>query len=273
MRRALCTAVALATASAPSVSAQDVGHVDVDGTRIAYREVGAGPPLLLVHGFGESWRSWEGVVPDLASSYRLILPDLRGHGDSAPLAAPFDHRDAARDLAGVLDALGLERIRAMGFSSGATALLHLAVEEPERLQAVVLVGGAPYLPEEARAILRGMEPDEIPMAALRAEGLVQEGDTLRARALLREFVGFEDSYRDVNFTPPLLSTIRARVLVVHGDRDPFFPLRLPLSMSEAIPDAHLLVFPGLGHDPYPSDDAGRAFFVSAVTRFLDDGLP
>lgn len=251
----------------PGLWGQEVRRAQVNGTALAYRDVGTGDPLVLLHGFQGSGAQWDPVVPDLAARYRLIIPDLRGHGASAPLDGPFLHRDAAADILALMDRLGLDRVRAMGFSSGSMTLLHLATTEPHRVARLVLVAGAPYLPEAARVVMRGLDPDAIPMAGMEAMGLVH-GDTARARALMREFVGFQDSYRDVNFTPPLLSTITAPTLIVHGDGDILFPLEIPLALHSAIADSELLIFPGHGHEPWPEDPAGRDYFVSAVLRFL-----
>ena len=71
----------------------------------------------------------------------------------------------------------------------------------------------------------------------------------------------------MNFTPPLLSTITARTLIVHGDRDMFFPMSIPVEMYEAIPESYLMVLPNWGHAAIPMDPEGRAFLVATMKRF------
>ena len=76
----------------------------------------------------------------------------------------------------------------------------------------------------------------------RARGIHQHGDE-QIRALRRQFHGFKDSYEDMNFTPPHLATIQARTLIVHGDRDQFFPVNIPLEMYRSIPNSCLWIIP------------------------------
>src|SRR5262249_3103709 len=104
-------------------------------------------------------------------------------------------------------------------------------------------------PPEARAIMRTVDLDN------RSEAEWQQmrewhahGDE-QIRALWRMANGFKDSYTDMNFTPPLLSTIAARTLIVHGDRDPLYPVGLAMEMYAAIPRAYLWVVPNGGHGP------------------------
>ena len=253
------------------VGAQERAAVQVEEATVAYRDIGQGQPLVLLHGFGESGATWDPIASALSQDYRLIIPDLRGHGASSNPLGYFTHRDAASDILGLLDALGLDQVKAVGFSSGAMTLLHIATSEPSRVTAMALVGGTPYLPETARQIMRSMDPDAMPMASLDAMGLVH-GDTTQARRLLHQFVGFQDSYTDVNFTPPMLSTITATTLVVHGDRDPFFPVTIPVGLYQAIPDSYLLVFPNLGHEPFPGDPEGLEFYVDTLRRFFNGDL-
>ena len=86
------------------------------------------------------------------------------------------------------------------------------------------------------------------------------------RALWATGHGFKDSYEDMNFTPPLLSTITARTLIVHGDRDPLYPVPLALELYSAIPHSYLWVVPNGGHGPIFGEF--RAPFVDAATSFL-----
>jgi pimeloyl-ACP methyl ester carboxylesterase len=76
----------------------------------------------------------------------------------------------------------------------------------------------------------------------------------------------KDSYTDMNFTPPLLSRIEARTLIVHGDRDPLYPAHLALDMYNAIPRSSLWIVPNGGHGPIFGDSAPR--FVETATAFL-----
>ena len=86
--------------------------------------------------------------------------------------------------------------------------------------------------------------------------------------LLAQFYGFKDSYDDMNFTAPLLSTIKARTLILHGDRDQFFPVSIPVEQYRAIPRAYLWIVPNGGHVPFPRTDAGHRAMLETMTAFL-----
>jgi pimeloyl-ACP methyl ester carboxylesterase len=85
---------------------------------------------------------------------------------------------------------------------------------------------------------------------------------------MTQFSGFQDSYNDMNFTPPLLSTIKARTLIVHGDRDAFFPVSIPVEQYEAIPNSYLWIVPNGRHVPLLNSEAHRGFLVQTVMEFL-----
>jgi haloacetate dehalogenase len=109
-----------------------------DGTRIAVRDVGTGPPLVLLHGFPQNHRCWLPVLPALAKTHRCILIDLRGYGDSDAPADDASHtvyskRRMARDLRCVLDTLKIDRADVAGHDRGARVAYRFALDHPERL--------------------------------------------------------------------------------------------------------------------------------------------
>ena len=250
MRRfAWLLVVALGTVPAGPARAQDstVQRARVNDMEMAYRVRGTGEPLLLLHGFGGCSLQWEPVIERLSAQYRLIIPDLRGHGGSTNPGKTFTHRQSAEDVAALLDRLGLRRVRAMGISTGGMTLLHLATKHPDRLEAMVLIGATSYFPEEARAIMRqaAREPRS---PSPRERSCAVRGEE-QFRELQREFSAFQNSYDDMNFTAPFLGTIKARTLIVHGDRDGFFPVHIPVEMYRAIPGSALWIVPNGGHVP------------------------
>jgi pimeloyl-ACP methyl ester carboxylesterase len=124
------------------------------------------------------------------------------------------------------DHLGVGRCKAVGLSLGGNTLLHAATTQPDRLAAMVLIGAPSYFPAQARAIMKMFTPETRSpeeWTAMRARHA--HGDD-QIRALWRTAAGFAESYDDMTFTPPHLATIRARTLIVTGDRDPLYPLDL-----------------------------------------------
>lgn len=249
-------------------SAQERREATVGESTISYLDAGTGPPLLLLHGFGETGATWDALLEPLASRYRVIVPDLPGHGRSSELGGAFSFRDVASDIVAFLDHLEIPETHAVGFSAGGIVLLHVATTQPDHLASMTVVGAGPYLPESAREFMRAMDAESIPMQDLQAGELAQP-DTARTRDLVRRFVALADVYEDPNFTAPLLGRIDVPTFFVTGDADPFFPTSVVQEMHEAVPSSHLLVLPNHGHMPLPSGDSGRQYFIDSLVAFLE----
>jgi pimeloyl-ACP methyl ester carboxylesterase len=150
-------------------------------------------------------------------------------------------------------------------SCGAKTLLHAATQQPARFDALVLVSAAPYFPQQARELMAQLTLDgktEAEWQVLRSRHKL--GDA-QVRSLWTQARAMKDSYDDVNFTPPLLSTITARTLIVHGDRD-FYPVQLAVDLYNAIPHSYLSIVPNAAHGPIFGDLTPR--FLEIVWPFL-----
>lgn len=244
--------------------------VRVNGVDIAYVESGSGEPLVLIHGFGGCSTVWESVVPVLEKQYRVISMELRGHGSSGGFEGPFLFEDSAGDLLGLLDHLGLGEVKAMGISAGGMTLLHAAVREPERFKAMAVIGAADGFPEQARVIMRGT-PGNMPPEVLAFFTACAVRGQAQVDHLLQQFNGFQHNDDDIDLSPGELAKIRARTLIVHGDRDEFFPVQIPVRMYDAIPVSQLWIVPGGGH--VPIFDTNAKAFEEAALRFLADPGP
>lgn len=241
--------------------------LDTNGLTLAYRVVGTGEPLLMLHGFMGNDGTW-GSVAEEFPGYKLIIPLLPGHGASTNPSGEFHFHDVAIDMFGLLDHLGVNSFKAVGFSAGGLTLMHMATAQPERVEAMVLIGVGPYFTEQAREVFRSYPPDSVGPDLLETWARGQGGDVAKTRQLFKEFYEFKDEYRDPNFTPPLLSTISARTLIIEGDRDMFFPVELPVEMYRAIAHSYLWIVPDGDHSPYPADIDQRSYFFSMLRQFL-----
>ena len=250
---------------AVALAAPRLAHVN--GVDIAWTESGTGEPLVLLHGFGDCASVWDSFVPGLADRYRVISMELRGHGSSGEFEGPFLFEDSAGDLLALLDHLGLDSVRAMGISAGGMTLLHAAVMQPERIDAMVLVGAAHHFPEQARAIMRGVPGNLPPPVRDTFDACASRGQA-QVDGLLQRFNGFQHNDEDIRLSPQELATIQARTLIVHGDRDAFFPVEIPVAVYGAIPEAQLWIVPGGDH--VPIFDHHARDFAAAVDRFLAD---
>ena len=249
-------------------TAIDHDSVVVNGITLAYRVIGEGEPLVLLHGFGGTGGNWSALLENFSTHYRLIVPDLRGHGHSTNPSGRFTHRQSALDIFALLDRLGVDTFSAMGISTGGMTLLHMATAQPEQVEAMVLIGATSYFPEQAREIMRASDPQSLSVEQLQARGQAHSRGAEQARELASQFFAFKDSYKDMNFTQPYLSTITASTLIVHGDRDGFFPVSIPVEEYEAIPDSYLWIVPNGGHVPLVGSERGRTFFSEVVLDFL-----
>jgi len=115
---------------------------------ISFETAGAGEAVLLVHGLGSSARDWERQVPVLARSYRVVTPDLRGHGRSGKPRGPYEISLFARDLAGLIRALAIAPVHLVGLSLGGFVAFQLALDYPHLVRSLVAVNSVPGFPNE-----------------------------------------------------------------------------------------------------------------------------
>lgn len=240
----------------------------INGMDMHVDDRGDGPPLVLLHGFTGCSGDWVHVfdLDALAREFRVIAPDLRGHGRTTNPGGAFSHRQCASDVLALLDELGVARFRAIGVSLGGNTLLHLATRQPARVEAMVLAGSPPYFPAQARAIMASMTEDTRSEAEWRTLRERHHHGDDQIRALWRHAREFAEHHDDMCFTPPLLATITARTLLVNGDRDPLYPVELFVDLYRAIPETALWIVPHGGHAPV--FEAHRDAFAAAALTFL-----
>lgn len=242
------------------------GAVAVNGIDMYFERRGEGEPLLLLHGGGGAGVNWRLIFSSPPPGRELIVPDLRGHGRSTNLGCGVTFRQLALDVLGLLDSLDVERVQAIGVSMGAKTLLHLATQAPERVEAMVLVSAAPYFPETTRALMRAAAA----LTHTDEEWAVMRQWHVRGDEQIKAIWGMPshcaDDYEDMSFTPPRLGRIRARTLIVHGDRDPLYPVTLAQEMHATIPRSHLWIIPNGGHSPIFAEMA--VSFASTALAFL-----
>ena len=241
----------------------------VNDIEMYYETHGQGEPLVMLHGFCMSGRIWSLFVPDFEDHFQLIIPDLRGHGRSTNPSRKFTHRQAAFDVFALLDSLGIKRFRAMGYSSGGMTLIHMATLQPSRLEAMVLISATSYFPKPCREIMAQSTFENLSEEELDYFRKMHFYGDEQIRLLIDQFRNMKDSCDDMNFTPPILSTITAKTLIVHGDRDPYFPVSIPTDMYSSIPHAYLWIFPNIGHDYIVSKHALE--IKHATLEFLKGG--
>jgi len=123
----------------------DLEHrtVRVNNIRLHYVAAGEGPPLVLLHGFPQTWFMWRRVLPALSEHFSVYVPDLRGYGDSDKPRSDFDKRTMARDIHELVRSLGHERIALAGHDRGARVAYRYAFEYPREVSHLVLMDIVP----------------------------------------------------------------------------------------------------------------------------------
>jgi pimeloyl-ACP methyl ester carboxylesterase len=114
-------------------------YASVNSVDLYYERHGTGRPLVLLHGGLGSGGMFAPVLPILADNHEVILPDLQGHGRTADIDRPIDHRLMADDIAALMDHLGIEQADVVGYSLGGGVALFTAVKHPEKVRRLVLI--------------------------------------------------------------------------------------------------------------------------------------
>ncbi len=179
-------------------------------------------------------------------------------------------QQSALDIFALLDRLGIEQFCGIGFSSGAMILLQMATAQPARVKAMVVIDGTYPYTQESRAVQSGLTAETIDPSLLALLRTWHARGEEQVRSLIDHFRGFSED--DLNLTPSALAAVTAQTLIVHGDRDEFFPVSISLGMYQAIPRAYLWVVPSAQHSLFFKVFGGTApggdIFSSTALAFL-----
>jgi pimeloyl-ACP methyl ester carboxylesterase len=281
-------------------------EADLHGHRAIYRTVGEGPPVVLIHGMVNSSRHWKDVALRLADRYRVIAPDLIGHGDSATPRGDYSlgaHAAAIRDL---LTAIGVERASVVGHSLGGGVAMQFFWQFPQRVERLALVssGGlgrdvspllrAAALPGASAALWVAAQPRVLDTLDRVGERLDARGSGrgVYVRAVVRALRPLQVPGARAAFLHTLRSVIDIRgqrvsaqdrlyllgpvpTLIVWGERDRTIPLEHGRAAHEAIPNSRFVTLPPAAHFPHLEDPEGLAaalgeFFEATAPHAIDD---
>ena len=248
-------------------SASAARHVDLpDGTRLMYMERGDpdGTPVVLLHGYTDSMRSYDQVLRYLPRSLRVFAVTQRGHGDSGKPEGSYASAVFARDVAAFLDAFGIEQAVIVGHSMGSTVAQRFAVDYPQRTRALVLEGA--FLPRPANAevdaflneVLTLKDPidpafvREFQQSTLAQPVPPEFFETIVADAMkvpARVWKAALEPYRTMDFSAQL-QNVRVPTLLIWGDQDSFTRRPEQDALSQAINGSRLAIYVGAGHSPH-----------------------
>jgi pimeloyl-ACP methyl ester carboxylesterase len=253
------------------------------GVRMEYVEQGRadGAPVVFLHGVTDSWHSFERVLPLLPPSIHAFAVSQRGHGDSSRPASGYRFKEMSEDLLAFMEATGLRTATIVGHSMGASVAQRFAVDHPDRVSRVVLMGAfssiyqdpvvgefytsaiAPLTDPIAPAFARDWQLSTLaqPMAPDHLDTIVAETVKVPARVWQEAFDGFLTT---PDFTSEL-SAIAVPVLIVWGNLDAYAHRAAQERLLEAIPGARLITYEGFGHALH-WEDPGR--FAKDLLAFV-----
>ncbi len=276
-------------------------HVTLHGHRMAYRQAGSGPVLVLIHGITSDSATWGRVMPYLARRFTVIAPDLFGHGRSAKPKGDYSLGAHASDVRDLLLALGHDRATFVGHSLGGGIAMQLCYQFPERCERLVLVdsGG---LGRDVTLLLRAatLPGSEFVLPLLAASRLLDAGRLaggllrlvgLRAGTDIQEMARGHATLSDRETRAAFIHTLRSVVepggqrvdasnrlylteqlplLLIWGEHDSLIPISHGRAAHKQMPNSRLAIFADSGHFPQ-LDEPER--FLDVLIDFADSTEP
>lgn len=252
--------------------------INIDGVDLAYVRRGHGLPLMLVHGYPLDHRIWEEVASLLESDFDLILPDMRGFGESQVMQADQSIMSYAADLRGLLDHFHIRQALVAGHSMGGYVALAFARQFPKRLSGLGLIASQTLADTPERREGRFATAKEVVESGVSsvADSMAPKLSADAAiQAILRGFIldqpplGIASALRAMADRPDstgLLKVLDLPIVIVHGQVDSLIPIERAREMKEAVSSAHYVELPNAGHMPMMED----APSVAEALRFFGD---
>jgi len=256
-----------------SAELPDIGKsIDVDGIQTNYHEHGEGDPVILLHGSGPgvtAWQNWQGILPRLGKTHRVLAPDIVGFGFSPlPEGEKPGIKLWTRHLAGFIEAMGLKRVTLVGNSFGGSLALGMMAFHSDKVHSLILMGtpAGEFEQTQGLASSRSFEPSMDAMRAMmRAfpyDPSIVTDEAVAARLRVAEISSGKETIRKLQpgedqgakgprivKAIPLqqLDAIDVPVLILHGREDMMIPLQVAVRMHQHLKRSQMHVFGQCGH--------------------------
>lgn len=271
----------------------DMKYLELRGDRVAYQEAGSGEALLLIHGMAGSSATWNAVIPQLSKKYRVIAPDLLGHGESAKPRGDYSLGAFAVLLRDLLDELGITRATVIGQSLGGGVAMQFAYQHRDYCERLVLISSGGLGPDLSWTLRLLSAPGaELILPVIAPQPVLNAGDKVlswlssagihapRADEMWNAYSSLADQQTRQAFLRTLRSVVDYRgqavsalnklhltsqmpTLLIWGDRDRIIPVDHGYAAHDAFSGSRLEVLGGVGH--FPQVEA-----PTAVVEILED---
>ncbi|MCI4358679.1 MAG: alpha/beta hydrolase [Thermoplasmata archaeon] len=229
-----------------------------------HTDQGQGPALLLLHGLGGDHRVWEPLLPGLTGEFRVLAPDLRGHGETpAPVGSKLTFTEHVADVSLLLETARVDRVHLVGLSAGGLLAIQFTLDRPERVASLVSIAGAVNVDNHTRAIadrwVETYQKDGFDAYVLRlakdlyypdwVEAHLDIVDRLRADAAGAEYASllrWRGAIREFDVRGRV-GKIRVPTLIVHAMEDQVIDVAHARLLRQSIPGAELRLFAQTGH--------------------------
>lgn len=235
--------------------------VTLNGVNIYYEVYGKGEPLFLLHGFTQSSKSWLQFVPHYVDDFEVYLIDLKGHGKSGMFTENLSIKSVASDVDALMRYLKFDSINAIGFSYGGDVLVQLALMNPALIKSMIIIGAcgswtSSEFPEWVEYLsYRNLEN----LSWMREQQTSDE----QIKSILDQVVNY-----NIIVTKEDLKSIRAKTLIVVGDKEDSITSECILSAKDNIPNSFLWIVPNTSHSAHK--DKNQNDFVRISKDFFNN---
>jgi pimeloyl-ACP methyl ester carboxylesterase len=255
----------------------ELKFMELHGDRVAYRDAGQGEVLLLIHGMAGSSATWRAVMPQLSKKFRVVAPDLLGHGESAKPRGDYSLGAFAVWLRDFLDELGVSQATVVGHSLGGGVAMQFVYQHPDYCQRLVLISSGGLGPDVGWVLRLLSAPGaELVLPVIAPQPVLTVGNKLRSlltgagiqsprgAEIWSAYSSLSDRWTRQSFLRTLRSVVDYRgqavsalnrlqlraelpVMAIWGDRDSIIPVDHAYAAQQARTDSRLEVLPGVGH--------------------------
>ena len=266
-------------------------YLDLHGERVAYLDEGSGEVVVLLHGIAGSSQTWRALICPLSRNYRVIAPDLLGHGNSTKPRADYSLGALSALVRDILDELGIARATIVGHSLGGGIAMQFVYQHPDYVERLVLIGSGGLGPDVGLTLrLASLPGAELVLPVIAARRLVSPGDRVfawmrkmgvespRGEELWRHYSSLSDGPTRRAFLRTLRSVVDHRgqavsalsklnfrtafpVMAIWGERDTMIPVKHAYAAQEVRPDVRLEVLADVGHFPHAERPAEVAALI------------